>query len=198
MYADIDVECLHPIDEWNAEHGHDAAVLLGLERFEGQHTPQHVQPNNWALAAMPGHPLLGLFPKVVARQIQKQYFSLARLRGRIPSNFYEDGVLARTGPAALKTAMYEFFNSVPGFDLDSLSEADFSSSDGVLAGGVRVMPVVALSSAWEVAAARQRGQKYTCADVRVNKPAALVCHMFWGSWRSHWGFRPRMTYNNCD
>lgn len=197
VYADMDVECLKPIDEWNAQHGHDAAVLLGVENFDAKRKPHTVHVNNWAMAAMPGHPLLARFPGVVTREIQKQYFELVAQKGQMKPLQYEKGILDRTGPAAVTTAMYEYLESV-GLDLNKVSEADLTGSGGVIAGGVRVLPGVALSTGWEVADARSKGLKYTCADAAAAKPQALVCHMFWGSWRSTWRtFKQRFTYENC-
>lgn len=197
VYADMDVECLEPIDHWNAQHGNDAAVLLGAENFDAKRKPHKVHVTNWAMAAMPGHPLLASFGGVVVREIQKQYFKLAAEEKQLAPKLYEQGILDRTGPAALTTAMYEYFDSI-GFDLNNVTQAGLTGSQGVLAGGVRVLPVVALSSGWEVADARSKGDKYTCADVRAEKPQALVCHMFWGSWRSTWKtFKQQFTYDNC-
>lgn len=199
VYADMDVECLKPIKDWNAQHNHDAAVLLGAENFDIKRIPHRVHVTNWAMAAMPGHPLLGSFAGVVVREIQKQYFKLAEAEKELTPKLYESGILDRTGPAALTTAMYEYYDSI-GFDLNKAakSEADISGKQGLLAGGVRVLPVVALSSGWEVADARSKGRQYTCADVARDKPQALVCHMFWGSWRSTWRtFKQKFTYDTC-
>lgn len=193
----MDVECLKPVDEWNADHGHDAAVLLGMENFDAKRSPHKVHVTNWAMAAMPGHPLLARMPGVVVREIQKQYFALARKQAELSGKLYEQGILERTGPAALTTAMYEYFESV-GVDLNNVTEADINSKEGVVAGGVRVLPVVSLSSGWEVAEARSKGLVHSCADVAAAKPQALVCHMFWGSWRSTWRtFKQGFTYDNC-
>jgi mannosyltransferase OCH1-like enzyme len=198
VYADIDVECLKPIDTWNMQHGNDAAVLLGMENFDAKRKPHKVHVTNWAIAAMPGHPLLGLMPSVVTKAIQQQYFALARAQTKALSpQLYENGILDRTGPAALTTAMYDYFDSIK-FDLNNVTQADINGEKGVLAGGVRVLPVVALSSGWEVAAARSKAQALTCADVAKNKPQALVCHMFFGSWPTSWGlYTPKRTYDTC-
>lgn len=197
VYADMDVECLKPIDEWNAAHNHDAAVLLGTENFDAKRRPHKIHVTNWVLAAMPGHPLLAKLPTVVMRVIQKQYFALAREEKQLTAKLYEQGILDRTGPAALTTAMYEYFSGL-GVDLNKFTEAEINSEQGVAAGGVRVLPVVALSSGWEVAEARSQQQAYTCADVAAAKPQALVCHMFWGSWRSSWEkFAQPKTYGFC-
>lgn len=198
VYADMDVECLKPIDEWNAQHGDDAAVLLGIENYDAKRSPHRVHVNNWAMAAVPGHPLLARFPGVVVREIQRQFFGLAQRYGELTPKLYEAGVLNRTGPAALTTAMYEYFESV-GLDLNKVPVAELEGSKGgVIAGGVRVLPTIALSSDWKVADARAKGVKYTCADVAAAKPQALVCHMFWGSWRTSWRtFKQRFTYEGC-
>jgi alpha 1,6-mannosyltransferase len=197
VYADMDVECLRPVDEWNAAHGHDAAVLLGAENFDVKRKPHRVHVTNWAMAAMPGHPLLAGFSGVVVREIQKQFFKFADAEGEVTPKAYEAGILDRTGPAALTAAMYDYFEGL-GFDLNKVTERDLKSKQGVVAGGVRVLPVVALSSGWEVAEARSKGARYTCEQVGKAKPEALVCHMFWGSWRSTWRtFKQRFTYGSC-
>lgn len=195
IYADVDVECLRPIDEWNAEHNHDAAMLLGVESFNAKRQPHRIHVASWTFAAMPGHPLLTFMPWAIAREVQRQYFALARNAGTLSRKLYEDGLVDRTGPAALTTAMYEYFNSIE-FDLNQVSE-DTDSQQGVVAGAVRVLPWVAMGTGWDVAAARQRRREYTCSDVRAAQPEALtyVCHHFFGSWRSQWGPKQVFTYN---
>lgn len=197
VYADMDVECLQPVDEWNAAHGHDAAVLLGTENVDVKRKPHRVHVTNWAMAAMPGHPLLAAFSAVVVREIQKQFFKFADDERELTPKAYEAGILDRTGPAALTAAMYDFFDGI-GFDLNKVTERDLKGKHGVVAGGVRVLPVVALSSGWEVAVARSKGARYTCEQLGKATPQALVCHMFWGSWRSTWRtFKQKFTYDNC-
>jgi hypothetical protein len=197
VYADIDVMCLKPISEWNQLHGDDAAVLLGVENFKAKdkRPPLGLQVNNWAMAAMPGHPMLGTMPQVVVNSIQQQYFTLAQQQ-TIPLSpmLYEAGILERTGPTALTTALYVYFDSID-YDLNTVKEADFNGEMGVLAGGVRVLPEVALGSGWEVAEGRHRG--VTCADIARSKPDALVCHMYWGTWRATWPHAQIKTYRDC-
>lgn len=196
VYADIDVECLKPIDEWNMQHGNDAAVLLGVECFD-MNRKHRVHINNWVMAAMPGHPLLAQFPSIVMQQIQRQYFQLARGGGKLSSVLYEQGILDRTGPSALRIALYEHFKA-SGLDLTNVTESDLNGRQGVIAGGVRVLPMTALSTGWRVALARSKGEKYSCADVAAANPQALVCHMFWGSWRSTWQqFNQHFSYEDC-
>eukprot|EP00882_Tetradesmus_deserticola_P011747 GHRQ01012429.1.p1 GENE.GHRQ01012429.1~~GHRQ01012429.1.p1 ORF type:complete len:265 (+),score=28.99 GHRQ01012429.1:96-890(+) len=95
VYADMDVQCLKPIDEWNADHDHDAAVLLGVENYDaGRRHPLHVV--NWVLAAAPGHPLLGSMPGVVLRAVQRQFFELARTAGAVlHGSAYTNGIIDR-------------------------------------------------------------------------------------------------------
>jgi hypothetical protein len=197
VYADIDVECLKPIDEWNIQHGNDAAVLLGVENYEPNRSPHKYHVTNWVMAAMPGHPLLGLMPAVVTRTIQQQYFALARTKtAPLSPQLYEAGILDRTGPAALTMAMYDFFDSIK-FDLNGVAKDVLVGGEGVVAGGARVLPLVLLGSGWEVAEARSKGRQYSCADLAKDKPQALVCHMFHGTWRAQWSFRQKYTYDNC-
>jgi hypothetical protein len=91
----MDLQCLKPIDEWNADHDHDAAVLLGVENYEaGRQHPLHVV--NWVLAAAPGHPLLGSMPGIVARAVQQEFFKLARSPGAVlHGEAYTDGIIDR-------------------------------------------------------------------------------------------------------
>lgn len=196
VYADIDVECLKPIDEWNIQHNDDAAVLLGVENYD-KNRKEKVHVNNWVMAAMPGHPLLAQFPNLVRRQIQRQYFKVAREHRTLSPALYEQGILERTGPEALTEALYEYF-ATAGADLNSVTEGDLNGDHGVIAGGVRVLPYTAFSTGWEVAVARSKGGKYTCADNALAHPQALVCHMFWGSWRSTWqAWKQHHTYHEC-
>jgi hypothetical protein len=195
VYADIDVQCLRPVDEWAAAHAADTAVVVGLENFNATRKPHRFHITNWALASVPGHPMLGRSPAVVARATQQQYLELARDREStlLSKQRYEEGIIDRTGPAALTTALYEYLDSV-GFDLNTKSLRDVDSRQGVAAGGVRVLPVAALSSGWLVAAARKAGKPLSCDDIGRKDPSAYVCHQFWGSWREKWGHRARFTY----
>jgi hypothetical protein len=196
VYADIDVMCLRPIDQWNANHNHDAAVLLGLEDFDPKRRPHRVHVNNWAVASMPGHPLLGRFPAVVTWHIQRQYFAAVRKSRQLSPALYEQGILERTGPDALTAAMYHYFQDI-GMDLKNVTLADLDGEQGLLAGGVRVASVETLSSGWQVADARQKHRAYNCSNIAVDHPEALVCHQFWGTWRTTWHFRQRKSYGNC-
>jgi len=196
VYADIDVECMKPIDKWNADHGYDASVLLGLEDWLPDRTPYKMHVNNWMLAAMPGHPLLALLPGIVTGTIQRQYFSLIKKGQTGSQQMYESGILERTGPDALTAAMYQYFEGLD-INLNNYSEADVNSGQGLAAGGVRILPG-ATSTGWVVAEARAKHQKLTCADLLATKPDALVCHLFWGTWRSNWqAFKEDFTFDNC-
>lgn len=92
----MDVWPLRPIDEWNADKGHDAALLLGIEHYYPDGHPVSKLPvhvTNWAFAGMPGHPLLGSMPHVIAQKIQQHFFQWAKAAA--PANFYHDGILFR-------------------------------------------------------------------------------------------------------
>lgn len=193
----MDVQCLKPIDEWNAEHGYDAQVLLGMENFDGQREhPIHVV--NWVLAASPGHPLLGSMPSVVAKATQHQFYQVMKQTNpHAPAAEYEAGIIDRTGPAALSWAMYEYFNSI-GQNMSTVTDMTVSSPEGFAAGGVRVLPVANMASGWEVAEARKQKVKYTCDDLAKRVPDAYVCHMFAGSWRAHWFYRSHDGDAACE
>jgi hypothetical protein len=187
---------MKPIDTWNADHGHDASLLLGLEDWLPSRKPYKLHVNNWMLAATPGHPLLALLPSIVTGTIQRQFFALIKQGQPGSHKLYEAGILERTGPDALTAAMYHYFQSI-GFDLNNVTEADVNSQQGVVAGSVRILPG-ASSTGWVIAEARARHKNLTCADLMATKPDALVCHLFWGTWRSNWQvFKQDFTYDNC-
>ncbi|KAF8066317.1 HOC1 [Scenedesmus sp. PABB004] len=178
VYADVDVVCLKPVEAWSAEHGHDAAVLLGVENYdEARLHPLHVV--NWALAAVPGHPLLGrAFPAAVSAAVQRQFFAAAADGKPVSGAAYEAGIIDRTGPAALSAALYAWFAAAGVPDPAALTYANVTSAGGLAVGGVRVAPIDRLGAGWETAAARREGGNVTCADVAAKHPRAWVCHQF--------------------
>lgn len=100
--------------------------------------------------------------------------------------------LCRTGPAALTQAMYNFFKQA-GVGMMDFNESNITSSAGLRVKDVRVLPLEHLGGGWEVV-----GQKNgTCEDFGKRHANALVCHMFWGSWKSKWTLRPSHTYGSC-
>lgn len=95
VYADSDVRCMQPISSWNAEHGHDAALLAGIaKRTLHGYT---IEFNQFVMAAMPGHPVMASMPVVIASN-----FASSFLRGRAVSDqglFHDAGVLGALGLA---------------------------------------------------------------------------------------------------
>jgi hypothetical protein len=91
--------------------------------------------------------------------------------------------------------MYEYLNNAGGVDMSNVTYSNVTSPAGLLAGGVRLLPIELMASGWEVAEARKQGRNYTCDDLARDKPTALVCHMFWGSWRDSWSFGQQQTYD---
>ncbi len=203
MYADVDVQALQPIDTWNDEHGHDAAVLLGVENYDAERTSSPLHVVNWALAATPGHPLLARLPGVVARAAARQFLELAASQSKLLSaDVYESGIIDRTGPAALSRAMYEHFEEASGIHPGDLSyDANVTSPAGLLVDAVRVLPMPAMAGSWQVAAARSRDPAASnitsCDDVARAHPEALLCHMYHGTWRRSWSFPAARTYTDC-
>eukprot|EP00775_Hariotina_reticulata_P010317 gene10317-10475_t len=187
VYADMDVQCLQPIDDWNKHHAHDAAVLLGVENYD-KNRPEPIHVVNWVLASVPGHSLLTLLPKIVTRAVQQQFFEAAREEHVLTRQVYEQGVIDRTGPGALTKAMYEYFHSM-GSSLNDVAYKSVTSTGGLIAGDVRLLPVDSFASGWDVAKSRSKGGNLTCEDMLQRHPSALVCHMYWGSWRSMWTFK---------
>lgn len=100
--------------------------------------------------------------------------------------------LYRTGPGALTQAMYDFFKQA-GVGMMDFSQSNFTSPEGVKVKDVRVLPQVHLGGGWEVVG-KQFG---ACSDFGQRHPEALVCHMFWGSWKPGWQLQPSHSYGSC-
>jgi hypothetical protein len=188
VYADVDVQALQPIDTWNDEHGHDAAVLLGVENYDAERTSSPLHVVNWALAATPGHPLLARLPGVVARAAARQFLELAASQSKLLSaDVYESGIIDRTGPAALSRAMYEHFEEASGIHPGDLSyDANVTSPAGLLVDGVRVLPMPAMAGVIQRQATSrpamtsrgltQRRSCVTCTMGRGGVPGAFQQH----------------------
>ena len=158
--------------------------------------PHPIHVTNWVLAAAPGHPLLGSMPAIVAKATQHQFFQIMRQDGPKKQKAYEEGIIDRTGPAALSWAMYQYFKSV-GQNMTGITDEVVSSGEGFAAGGVRVLPIANMGLGWEVAEARRKGENFTCDDVAKKVHSAYVCHMFMGSWRSDWAWRGDAALDEC-
>lgn len=89
--------------------------------------------------------------------------------------------------------MYNFFKEA-GVGMEDFSESNITSPAGLRVEDVRVLPLEHLGGGWEVIE-KKNG---TCADFGKWHSYALVCHMFWGSWKQTWSLRPTLTHEGCN
>eukprot|EP00877_Chromochloris_zofingiensis_P006738 jgi/Chrzof1/2317/Cz11g10230.t1 len=183
VYADSDVQCLKPIDTWNSHAGHDAQMLVGVEN---SNHGQLGSLNQFVIAAMPCHPMLGAMPLVVLNNIASEHFHGIRPHrgeGR------DTAIVARTGPGAFTEALHLYSTHI-GVPLPPVASID--GNKGMLVGSVKILPVGMFSVGWETAE-----QHITCVEVAERNPDAYVCHQFFGSWKEVFYFKRPATYDNC-
>eukprot|EP00877_Chromochloris_zofingiensis_P002117 jgi/Chrzof1/11906/Cz06g14060.t1 len=128
VYADSDILCVEPVDNWNKEHGYDAALLTGIEGWIG---PQ-VQINQWVLASMPCHPVIGLIPQQMYQEIARDYLEQTKQGERISKEHYHGRIIHRTGPQAWTSALQQYSKDRGGPDVGSKGE-------GLKIGTVRIL-----------------------------------------------------------
>lgn len=106
LYADIDVECKKPIDQWNSRHSNDYGVdlMVGLEVATerpdwAQWFAHRYQVCQWTMAGRKGHPV---FASVLEKI--KVFFESHTKEERSKIT-----VLKSTGPGPWSDAVHEFF-----------------------------------------------------------------------------------------
>lgn len=185
VYADSDVQCLKPIDEWNAVNGHDADLLFGVVFTDKRSMVTRV--NNFVLAAMPCHPIMAAMPFTVMSKI-----TAAAQRGGLSRSekgkSLTAGVVGRTGPVALTGTIKDYaarhgapwpVNALQGEVQDM----------GNLVGRVRLMPRNIMTMGWETAET-----KISCEEAQKLHPNAYICHQYFGTWKAAYKHRPSLTY----
>ncbi|MCJ1436366.1 hypothetical protein MMC27_005745 [Xylographa pallens] len=174
IYSDIDTEALKPIDEWIPPEYKDIAnAVVGVEYDTFGQDPAPalliVQFVNWTIMSKSGHPLMDLTVRNAIRAIralaEKQLVSL----DRIQANFND--VLASTGPALLTTATFEYLSEATGTKVSWLNVTGLTAPK--LIHDILILPVTAFGN----------GQRHSNAGTPED-PAALVHHLFSGSWKT--------------
>ncbi|MCJ1283637.1 hypothetical protein MMC26_002968 [Xylographa opegraphella] len=174
VYSDIDTESLKPIDAWiPPEYQNATNAVLGVEYDTFGQDPAPalliVQFVNWTIMSKSGHPLLDLAVRNAIRAIsalaEKQQVSL----GQIQANFND--VLASTGPAMLTTATFEYLSDATGTKVSWLNMTGLTAPK--LIHDILILPVTAFGN----------GQRHSNAGT-PDDPAALVHHLFSGSWKT--------------
>ncbi|MCJ1389391.1 hypothetical protein MMC18_002248 [Xylographa bjoerkii] len=174
VYSDIDTESLKPIDEWiPLEYKDVTNAVVGVEYDTFGQDPAPalliVQFVNWTIMSKSNHPLMDLTVRNAIRAIEalaeKQQVPL----GHIKANFND--VLASTGPALLTRATFEYLSEITGSEISWLNVTGLTAPK--LIHDILILPVTAFGN----------GQRHSNAGTPED-PAALVHHLFSGSWKT--------------
>jgi hypothetical protein len=186
VYADIDVAPLRPVDDWPLD---DVRAALGVEYYG----PQNDNPKliNWVMAAAPQNKLFGAMPAMFTAAAARDFFVAARNATTLNAEVYRAGIVGRTGPNLVSEAADAYFQR-RGRSLASLTRAEVDGEPGVRVGSVRVLP----HEAWGLGAATLHGGT-SCEALGKLHPRALVCHQYWGTWKSTGLKAKQRTYPPC-
>lgn len=176
VYSDTDTIALRPIDSWvPAKYRNKARVVVGIEfdRRDGvawADIPHWLQFCQWTIAAAPGHPV---FEKMFDRVIESVQ-DLSETHG-VPVTELTPGsfeVMNSTGPAAWTDVVFEQlqeFNS----SLNDTKDLSFMT-EPKLYGDILVLTIDGFGM----------GQSHSESTNNGSIPeAALMRHLFYGSWR---------------
>jgi hypothetical protein len=92
----------------------------------------------------------------------------------------------------LTQAVLGFFGTA-GVAKQDVNKSSITSPSGLRVRDVRLLPMEYLGGGWDVVG---RGSG-ACEEYEKQHPEALVCHLFWGTWKSVWSYRPKLAYENC-
>ncbi|MCJ1319995.1 hypothetical protein MMC15_005331 [Xylographa vitiligo] len=174
VYSDIDTQSLKPIDQWvPPEYKNVTNAVLGVEYDTFGQDPAPalliVQFVNWTIMSKSGHPLMEMTVRNAIQAItalaERQQVPLSHIQ----ANFND--VLASTGPALLTTAAFEYLSEATGTEISWLNVTGLTAPK--LIHDVLILPVTAFGN----------GQRHSNAGT-PDDPAALVHHLFSGSWKT--------------
>ena len=188
VYADSDVRCMKPIDEWNEVNGHDADLLVGVV-FTDKKTNMITRVNNFIIAAMPCHPIMAAMPFTTMSKITQAALSGGSVRNEKGKSL-TNGVVGRTGPVAL-TGTIEEYAKRHGAQWPANAEEGLVNNGGNLVGRVRMMPRNVMTMGWETAE-----QHITCEEAHKLHPEGYICHQYFGTWKAEYKHRPALTFSD--
>lgn len=180
VYADSDVKCMRPVELWNQRNGHDADMLAAVTFYHKNGGIKQI--TNFIMAAMPCHPVLGGVVFEVAAGIAAEALAGQSVKA-------EAGIIARTGPLAL-TAAIAAYATQRGAAWPPNGQEGKTNWTGNLVGQVRIMPTEVMAMGW-----RAIERRTSCEEALKHEPEAYVCHQYFGSWKTHYSFRPTLTYS---
>lgn len=187
VYADSDVRCIKPIQQWNAVNNHDADLLVGVVYADNHGMVTRV--NNFIIAAMPCHPVMAAMPFTAMSRI-----AIAGLQGKPvggeKGKALSEAVIGRTGPAALTATIAEHAKRVgAAWPVNGTAGAE-GAGLGNLVSTVRLLPRNIFTMGWETAA-----EKISCDEALIRNPDAYICHQYFGTWKATYSHRPSLTYD---
>jgi mannosyltransferase OCH1-like enzyme len=186
VYADVDVQCLKPIAEWDT-FDEAAGSILGVEYYSSSgDDPKLI---NWIFASEPGGALLELMPELFVKSIMKEFFDHAKHQRHMDRESYVGGIVSRTGPNLLSLAvamqLARFNASLASVKRDRVE----ATTRGVRIGTTRLLP----RTSWGMGYETLSGQ--SCDDIARNNPSALACHQYWGHWKGSGWKKKQLTYS---
>jgi hypothetical protein len=187
VYADSDVRCMKPINEWNDVNGHDADLLVGVVFTDKQNMVTRV--NNFIIAAMPCHPVMAAMPFTTMSTITQSALTGGSVRNEKGKSL-TNGVVSRTGPVAL-TGTIEQYAARNGVQWPVNSLDGAVDDRGNLVGRVRLMPRNVMTMGWETAE-----KKISCEEAHALHPGAYICHQYFGTWKATYKHRPSLTFSD--
>lgn len=177
VYTDVDTVALQPIDVWVPEDiRHQVRLVVGVE-FDRRDSggwadiSHWVQFCQWTVAAAPGHPV---FVAMLA-QVLRSLDELRLTHGGIPLGGLEPTsfeVMSSTGPAAWTDVVFAALHEHDP-SLETTRDLSFMRK-ATLFGDIMVLPIDSFGMG--------QPHSHSTNDGSV-PPAALVRHLFRGSWR---------------
>jgi len=107
VYADTDTKCVQPIEEWWGDNK-DAKVIIGIEdirtpfRLRQTQFAELIQFCQWAMASVPGHPIVHYMPYYIYRHMRYEHLGVDRYSNP------KYNILHRTGPGIWTEAIFDF------------------------------------------------------------------------------------------
>ncbi|KAL2022456.1 hypothetical protein VTK56DRAFT_5285 [Thermocarpiscus australiensis] len=176
VYTDTDTVALKPIDDWVApDLRQRVRLIVGIEfdRRDGVawvDIPHWLQFCQWTIAAAPGHPVFEKMAARVLRSIKELSETYGLPVDQLKPTSLE--VMNSTGPAAWTDVVFEQLQENDP-SLKDLKDLSFMS-EPKLYGDVLVLPIDGFGM----------GQEHSHSTNDGSVPeAALVKHLFRGSWR---------------
>ncbi|OUM56559.1 glycosyltransferase family 32 protein [Piromyces sp. E2] len=107
VYADTDTKCIQPIEEWWGDNK-DAKVIIGIEdirtpfRLRQTQFAELIQFCQWAMASVPGHPIVHYMPYYIYRHMRYEHLGVDRYANP------KLNILHRTGPGIWTEAIFDY------------------------------------------------------------------------------------------